>query len=54
MRFSKIAGGGTGTSLVRIRLEPSALYWYFEAKEALTVDTRNEAPPRTLIKPIPA
>jgi hypothetical protein len=26
MRSSRIAGGGTGTSLVRIRLEPSALY----------------------------
>ena len=26
MRVSRIAGGGTGTSLVRIRLEPSALY----------------------------
>src|SRR3954471_8185737 len=39
MRSSRIPGGGTGTSFVRSRLEPSALYWNFEAYDALTVLT---------------
>lgn len=30
-RSSKSAGGGIGTSLVRITEEPSALYWYLAA-----------------------
>ena len=31
MRSSSTVGAGTGTSLVRIKEEPSAEYWYFDA-----------------------
>jgi hypothetical protein len=44
MRSSSTAGGGTGTSLVRSRLEPSAEYWYFDANEALTELERADTP----------
>ena len=43
MRSWRMAGGGTGTSLVRSRLDPSALYWYLDANEALTVETFSPA-----------
>ena len=52
-RSSNRAGAGIGTTLVLMRLEPSALYWYFAAKLALTLLELTEPPPPNGVQKAP-